>query len=457
MHVARRSSSGWSRLVSLYARACRVAAAWMSNPLASSGARLLSGSLVAMLIYVGLTPFLSRLYDAAEFGAFGLYVSLVSIGTVIAALRYENAVVLPSSDEVAIALVRVSAFCIAGISTLLALASAILYFSDLREFGSTRSILPWLALGVLFAAAYQLFTFWRVRRSQYQTISSTRITRSAGGGLAQLMFGFAGAGVIGLIVGQLIGQLAALWSIRKRVDAVDDALIGRPIWGARETSAAREYKNFPIYDLPQATLNSLSQQVPVLLLTTLVGPTSAGLFVMASRVLMLPVTMAGQSVRPVLLKGSSDAKNAGERITPVVGKALTVLALLSLPGAVLLMISAPAAFAWVLGEDWRESGLYAAILAPWLFLLFVKESVIGLVPVLGLQRFMLIFESASLVARVAAMSAGAYWKGGVGAVAFFSVAASLSNACVIVMLWRYARANDAARMTGTANYTAAEG
>ena len=406
-------------------------------------ATLLSGSVLSLIASLAFAPVLARIYSPADFGALGVYVGVVSIGSVLAALRYEQAIVLPESDADGRGLLWLSLGLVLAASLIVAVFSLLLFVGAPELHDDVRSALLWLAPGMFATAAYQVLVFWRVRSGEYMQVSYTRVIRSVAIGSSQTALALVGAGAGGLIAGQVAGQLAALGAVwSKGRDAGNSTPRSLPRKGEL-LRLAREHQNFPMYDLPQAALNSVSQQAPVFLLASLASASSAGLFVMAIRVLMLPVTMAGQSVRPVLLQKTSATKNRGECIRPIILSGVLALALIGALPMTILLLAGPWLFELFLGREWREAGLYASIMAPWLFLVFIKEAVMALVPVLGAQRMMLKTEAASLIARVLGIALGAAVGGAVGAVVVLSAIGSVVNMFVIWRLMDRARIHDA--------------
>ena len=67
-------------------------------------ATLVSGTVVAQLILIAVQLVIRRMYSADDFGAFSLYMSIVSILVVIVTMRYELAVVLPKEEETSVSI-----------------------------------------------------------------------------------------------------------------------------------------------------------------------------------------------------------------------------------------------------------------------------------------------------------------------------------------------------------------
>src|SRR5690625_285441 len=80
---------------------------------------LASGTAVAQVITMALSPIITRLYGPEAFGLMGTFMAIVNIIVPIAALTYPIAIVLPEKDQDAKGLIRLSLL----ISTILSTVS----------------------------------------------------------------------------------------------------------------------------------------------------------------------------------------------------------------------------------------------------------------------------------------------------------------------------------------------
>ena len=60
---------------------------------------LMTGTTIAQAIPIAISPILTRIYTPEDFGVFALYMSIVSIISVVATGGYEMALMLPQDDE----------------------------------------------------------------------------------------------------------------------------------------------------------------------------------------------------------------------------------------------------------------------------------------------------------------------------------------------------------------------
>jgi O-antigen/teichoic acid export membrane protein len=60
---------------------------------------LMTGTTIAQVIPIAISPILTRLYSPEDFGEFALFIAIASIFGFIANGRYEMALMLPKKDE----------------------------------------------------------------------------------------------------------------------------------------------------------------------------------------------------------------------------------------------------------------------------------------------------------------------------------------------------------------------
>jgi O-antigen/teichoic acid export membrane protein len=407
---------------------------------------LMGGTLAAQLITVLISPVLSRLYDAHDFGVFGMYIAITNIGLVVGTAKYETAIVGAANDREALLLRRLC-LTIGGAWAVLAIGGVLLDSVAGAPVAAAVSLdgLAWLVPpALLLLAIFQVQTYSLIRAERYKPLATMRLARSGVSGAAQLALSALPLAGGGLIVGQLLGQLAAVLGLSSAQRAVaGSAASQEPVRREELLAAAQANSRFPRFDLPQGLLSTFSQQLPVLALTALFDAAAAGLYVMAYRVLVFPVALVGQSTRQVLLQQVGVAVRESKRVLPVLRASMGLLIALGIVPAILLMLFAEDLFAFFLGAAWRQAGTYAAVLTPWLAVVVLKETALGAAPALRMQGSALLFESAGVVLRGAALLAGlAAGEVMHSVIAYSAVGTILNIAFVATLLWA-ARRHDA--------------
>lgn len=365
------------------------------------------GTAVAQGIALGATPILTRLFTPAEYGAFGVFLAAVLVATAFASLRFEFAVPLPLEIRTAAALLVLALLAVAVTSVLVAVVMAVAG-SGLAQLANAEALDPYLWLvpiGVAGASAYQVLTYWAIREREFGLIARTKVTQALAMTVVQVGSGIAGAGVVGLVAGGVVGQTAG--SGRLTADALRrDGAAFRGLTRRALRKAASRYRRFPILSTPSALLNHLGIYFPVILLSAFYGTRYAGLFALTQRAINVPLVLIGTSVAQTYM--GEAAAMSRERPREMLGlfdstaKRLAVVALLPVVLGVLL---APEVFTLVFGRRWREAGEFVQVLAPMLLLQFVSLPLSQTLNILERLGTQLAYDTVRLVLGLGGLTA----------------------------------------------------
>ena len=376
---------------------------WVKSEYVRNVLTLMSGTTIAQAIPVAVTPILTRIYSPAEFGLFAVYMALISIGAMIATGRLEMAVLIARKDSEALQLAVIS-FVISGIISLLVLVVVAVWGQQMAALSGQPGLENWLYVvpfSIFLFSVYKVLLHWLNRKKQYGLMSQNRIIQSGSISALQVAVGLASKITTGLAIADCLGRAAALLLILRRITAT----VKLPEFNrARQYALIRRYRKFPFLGSPASLLNVLSLQMPYVLILAIFTSAIAGMYFLVFRVLMLPIALIGEAMMEVFRsKAMEDLKEYGT-CRPLFIKTLLSLTVIGLPPALLLILFGQEIFAFVFGEDWREAGLYATILAPMaLFrlacaplggVLFIREK---LKLVLWLQSFFFVMVALSLV------------------------------------------------------------
>jgi O-antigen/teichoic acid export membrane protein len=394
---------------------------------------LVSGTAAAQCISLLATPILSRLYTPAAFGQLGVFVSLAGMGAVIANLRYETAIVIADGDGEAANLVAVALSASVGISavTALALLLSAEWLADLLSMPGLAGWAWWLPPVILASGAYQALSHWSTRQRRFRQVAVTRAAQSGATAITQLGGAMAGAGGAGLIAGYAFGHTIAasglLWHLRAQASRA-----AQSVRWVEMCRVAVGFREFPVYSTPQALVNTLSQSMPALVLAPAFGAATAGFYLFAERLLLVPMGLVGQSVRQALLPKAADQARTGRGSEILLGRLTLGLAALAFIPAVLVVTVGPWIFHTVLGPGWREAGEYARWMAVWLYFGFINVPAVVVAQAHRMQRGLFFYDLALLVGRAGALGAGALAGSVLLAVGLFAAVGALFNLGLIV-------------------------
>ena len=353
-----------------------------------------SATSLGQLLVVAAAPILTRLFTPEDFGVLGVYASILGIVSVVASLRYEQAIPLPKSDAVA-ANVLVSALCIAIVISLS--TGIVVYFlearlTELLGLSGNEYTLYLIPFGVLLVGAFQCLSNWAIRKEAFPTIAKTTVIQGGGSVATQLISGVAGAGAPGLIVGQIVGQVAGLGSLVKLF--LNDPGRPRKLVSIRNLKRViGRYRSFPIVFTWSALLNSIGLMGPTILLATFYGAAVVGWYALVQRILGVPTSLLGRAVTNAFF---SESARLAREDPPELGRlfqsVLKTLTLMGIATIVPLGLISPWLFPFVFGENWDTAGQFALILTPMILLQFLSSPFGVILAVLERQDLAMIRE-----------------------------------------------------------------
>ena len=332
-----------------------------------------AGTLIAQSIPLLASVVLAHIYSADSYGDWGIFLSLVTLLSVMATGQYELAIVRPETERESEMVIRLC-FLIECVffffSFFLLLVGEICHVPWIIQFPG-RYFVPFfvLALGML-----QIYTHYANRKEQYNLIAVSGVVRNASQALSRITLGlFKSAS--GLISGAFVGISAALVYNELRIPVRHILFSGYEKKAIK--NVAYRYRYFPFYQMPASLLNAASTSVVVLLLAFYFEKEYIGYFSMTISLLYFPVQLAGAAMSKVFYKKASLASSEGE-CSRLLKQLLCLTFLAGLLMSLFLVSIGEYFFTLILGERWLVSAQYAIILAPciWITLCFSPLSVI---------------------------------------------------------------------------------
>lgn len=361
---------------------------------------LVTGTALAQVLIILFQLVLRRVFTPADFGAFAVYMSIIGIIAVIASLRYEQTIILPSDDNKAYNLLYLS-FAI-GIVVSIVTAIALWLFKQpfMRLINFPEKYSHWLTfvpVSLLCLSIYQALNYYLIRLKQFKLSASNKVERRIAEGVTQTSLGLVGnqTGLVwGDIAGQSVNALVAGLKVHKFVGKL------KVSWSTMKC-VAREYKSFPLKNSFPAFLNALSLLLPTIFINRLFDEDVTGLFDLARMLLIMPLSLVTTSMGQVLVQRFTELRNKRQSIRHDFCRIAMLLAVLAVVFAVVAYLLAPTLLALIFGETWRESGYYVRILV-WAFsfkfvvspfnMVFTAFEKIGRLSVWQITYFLLIFS-----------------------------------------------------------------
>lgn len=367
---------------------------------------LFTGSTISQLILFLTLPLLTRLFDENYFGVYVLFTTSVLVLKTIMSLSLELTILLPKKNEDAFNLFFLNII----VSVLLSLISYLFLFVFELQISTTLGLeglgffiylIPLSSMLICFKTALE---YWNNRLDTFKNISFGAVGKSIAVSSSQISIGYSSFKSIGLISGQIIGQLLHLILILKlSYNSFKGSFKKLSI--DRIFSLLKQYRRIPLFNTLMSFLNTLSNELPVVLISNFFGLGSVGIYGLSLKISNAFSALIGSSVGQVFFNEASKLYNAKGNLYHLLK---TTYRRMFLVGLLLFTILFVASFYFqvLLGNDWSDVGRYTRVLIPWLFIAFLNFPVSSLITILSKQKLFLIYDSLLLVFRFLSIYVG---------------------------------------------------
>ena len=354
---------------------------------------LLSGNGLAQVIPFAIGPILSRLYTPEEFGAYSNFMAIMGLFVIVGCGRMELAIMLPKLKEEAIDVVRKALFFLKWILLISLVCGLFLAgpLSELFESPDIKEYLVILPVFVLVNGVYLIAYNWLVRLSKYKMLASSNIVMAAVMAAVNVIMGYMGTGVAGLILANLIGMATLLVLFRKTIAELWQGIKKRK--GMELETVSTRYADFPRVNMAHAFFDVANQQFLFnLLFTSLFGVTAMGFYALSARYVRAPIRSFNASIAQVYYSEASALVREGKAFSHLMLRSVRTMLVFAIPFLVVLVLFAPILFSWFFGEEWYEAGLYARALSPAICSQFLVSPV-SMTPIIcSRQKFFFIWS-----------------------------------------------------------------
>ncbi|WP_101842478.1 lipopolysaccharide biosynthesis protein [Halobacillus sp. Marseille-P3879] len=400
-----------------------------------------TGTAMAQAITFLLLPLVTRLYGPDAYGLMSSFIAIVAILTPIAALTLPLAIVLPKEEREAISIIRVSLMInlllfIIFLFTIHFLYESIIEILNAEKIGQYIYLLPFV---IFLAGLFQIMRQWLIRNKQFKVISQVAILQPifTYGGMVSMGVVYPIAPI--LIIFSSLRDAFATLLMYKKVKNKSSIRIKLEKFSLTLGETLKKYKDFPQFRAPEAFISSISQNLPVLLLSTFMGPAGAGYYTLALTALSLPAKFLGTAVGDVFYPRVAEGFNKNENLNSLLLKAtLALLAVGALPFG-LIIVTGPWIFTLIFGEEWVVAGEYSKWIAIMSFFMFISRPTIKVLPVIGAQKFHLIFTIIMTFTRISSLYVGLVYLNHMVAIATFSIASSCLYLILIIATFKKIR------------------
>ena len=382
---------------------------------------LVSGSSIAQAIAIGIYPILTRLYSPAEHGLFALYMSVISITSIVATGKYELAVMIPPDDRDGAALCILSSRILFLFSIFLVIPVFLFNTFFTRLLGNIEigNWLYFVPISTFLIGTSDIFSYWSNRKKKYMRIAGSNLGQSLiNSGVKVSATGLkvpAGGLIVGAIAGQLGAAIIFLTSVWK-----NEAKYFRHFGSYNFLSLAKKFSFFPRFNMIHYLVNNFSMVLPILVFSRYFGPEAVGFYSIGFMMINRPMNLLAGSFTQVFSQRIIEKYNKGYKIHEDFKKIVKRLFLLGIGPFLIAAFFGIPLFTFIFGDKWYEAGKFMQVMLPWLFLVFLSSPLSFLPDLLSRQKKAMWLDILKFILRILALTIGVILNDIYLAVIFFS-------------------------------------
>lgn len=323
---------------------------------------LVSGTVVAQAIPLILHPFLRRIYTPEDFGAMAVFLSIFSMVTIVASLRYEATIVLPKEDSDAANILGLT-FIISLIFNTIILLMIILFKDSILnliglplEFGNFIYLLP---LTSFLFSFYQSLNYWLVRQKAFKASSINKIVRRTVEGTAQLSLGLLKIPG-GLFIGDFLGNFSNVMSGIRQI--FKNNFSTNTITKNDIIIVLKRYIDYPKYNVVPTLLSSAASLLPFLFINKFYSTEAVGYLDLSRMILSIPLIFISATIAQVLFQQMTEKKHQLISIKKDLLNIFYLLIGIIALEAIVLFLFGDELFKLIFGENYIHSSVYSKIL-----------------------------------------------------------------------------------------------
>lgn len=368
---------------------------------------LMTGTTIAQAIPIAISPILTRIYTPEDFGIFAIYLAITSIIAVIATGRYEMAIMLPKEEKDVKSILKLIIILL-SIVTFATFLIVFIFNDEITNLFENKEISNWLyflPVSVFLVGIYQVYNYLLIREKNFKRLSTNKIIVSTTNASTQLGYGFIASNGFGLLFGNIFSYIISIYFIIK-------SKVVNKYFNFRSISikeVAREYQNFPKYDVPSVLVNVVANQLPIFALGKYFGLGIVGFYSLMYKVLMMPINLLSGTILDVFKQRATEDYNIYGNCKDIYIKTFKSLLLLGIVPFTILGIWAPEIFAFVFGEKWKIAGEFAQIMTPVLYLKLIVSPLSYTLYIVGKQKLNFVGQICLLIATIISISLGVYY------------------------------------------------
>lgn len=329
---------------------------------------LMFGTAFAQVIGVAVTPLLTRIYEPEHFGILNLIVSIVAVLVSVTSLKYDQAVVVAKEHQEGFLLTKMTLIINALFFVLLMILVGLFscQFSILLGNESVRYFLFLVPVLIFFQSFFAVSKSFAIRTEQFKIISKAGVIKAIIKVASQLGLGLLNLGSLGLLSGPVFSAIFINQPVYKAAVKGFSSPVGYSFWRKEnfETykTLFKKYIKFPKFSVASALANTAVLSGTNILIFKLFSAEELGYLALAQLALSIPLNLIAGAVGDVYFQKVTNEKHLEGNSRSSFKKTFSLLFVIALPMVIIGHLFAESAFAFIFGDEWGISGVYASIL-----------------------------------------------------------------------------------------------
>ncbi|NRA18534.1 MAG: lipopolysaccharide biosynthesis protein [Oceanospirillaceae bacterium] len=337
---------------------------------------VLTGAFLAQIIMLVAAPLITRIYSPDEFGLVAAFWATGSIIGIVACLRYETTIILENNKDDNTQLVFACILITIVMATLTSIVIVASYWTFPDDYNLlSKDINLGLPFVVLMLGFSKIADCILTKNKRFLYLAIIAIGSVIVSSSYKILVGyFLSSSYYNLMIGNFIALLFAPIVLFVYLLKLEFKKIEWP----RIMVLLRKYKKFPLIHAPNGFFNTLSSNLPLIIIAGMHGSEMAGYYAIALLVIQRPTIMFGGAVAKVFLQRAANSKE--KDLYNDIQKATLFLVLIGFPPFLIFSYISVDIFTIFFGSAWGQAGEISRLLVPWLFCAFINTPVVqGLV------------------------------------------------------------------------------
>ena len=335
--------------------------------------KISTSTIISALVIAITLPIITKMFSASILGKYQLLISIITIFGVISCFKYEMAIVLPRKDNIAS---NVLILCLCALSSFCLILLLIFYLTNgvlLKAFNAENLIDTfWLIpIGVFFFGLFEIVKYSLLRKKLFNLFSRARVYQVLSTQSLIIVFGLMNPSFISLFLAFISGHfISTALFLKKSLIKI------KPTKNIQIFEIAKKFKKFPSFNTPMVFANTLSNELPVFFLATYFPSETLGYFLLANRLIVIPMNLVGTAINKVYFQKASETFNKNKKnLFALYINTTKKLILLGLPPLFMFYFSSDFIVDLIFGDKWVVTGQIMKIIAFTAFFKFITSPI----------------------------------------------------------------------------------